>query len=71
MDANAYCWGTHQAALCGSKPGRRSVGFVHDHDRPTVTCKQCLKKIEKQGHIVSVWQPIGPGQQELKIWEGE
>lgn len=50
MMEESYCWGTHSKALCGSKPGRRSVGFVNDPDITDITCKPCLKKIEKLNH---------------------
>jgi len=47
MFKDQYCWGTHSKALCGSAPGRRSVGFVNDEDITEITCERCLAKIKK------------------------
>jgi hypothetical protein len=33
-------------ALCGAKPGRRSVGWS-SYRESTVTCPRCLKKLAK------------------------
>lgn len=52
LDANKYCFGTKSKSLCGTEPGRRSVGFVSDEGNMIVTCERCKKKIEKQGHTV-------------------
>jgi|TARA_Y100000310_G_scaffold257457_2_gene265512 hypothetical protein len=50
MDAAIYHgFGSHQKALCATKPGRRSVGFVHDEGVDEITCKQCQHKIEMYG----------------------
>lgn len=35
------------AALCGSKPGRRSIGWCQRNITDSVTCPRCLAKIEK------------------------
>jgi len=43
MAEEDYCWGTHQKALCGTKPGKRSVGFVDDPDITVITCPRCIK----------------------------
>ena len=45
MDEGQYSWGTHHPSLCGSKPGRRSVGYVNDEEITEITCSKCLKRI--------------------------
>jgi len=35
-----------EVALCGAKPGRKSVGW--DYSETVVTCEKCLKKINKE-----------------------
>lgn len=47
IEPDKYCFGTHNDALCGSKPEKQSVGFVNDPKVTKVTCKCCLKKIRK------------------------
>jgi hypothetical protein len=37
---------THAKALCGAKPGRRSVGWG-EHHGTAVTCPRCLKRLLK------------------------
>lgn len=38
------------AALCGTKPGYRSYGWVQVQEVLAPTCKKCLKKWEAQAH---------------------
>ena len=33
-------------AVCGAKPGRRSVGWVSPYKSREITCPRCLKKIQ-------------------------
>ncbi len=33
-------------ALCGTEPGRRSIGWATDYEGMPVTCKRCLAKIK-------------------------
>ena len=40
--------GTNGAAICGTRPGRRSVGW-QDADAPYRPCPHCLKRAERQG----------------------
>lgn len=42
-----YRFGAHSKALCGTKPGRRSVGWANDKDITEITCDRCLKKLKK------------------------
>ena len=36
------------AALCGTKPGRRSIGWATDYEGQAPTCKRCIAKAEAQ-----------------------
>lgn len=45
INKKKYFWGTHSPALCGTRPGKRSVGFVNDDDITEITCPKCLKKL--------------------------
>jgi hypothetical protein len=39
-----YEWGSMEAALCGTRPGRRTPGWSsYEHD--AATCPKCLKKL--------------------------
>lgn len=39
--------GAMGAALCGTTPGRRSVGFYTNVSYRKITCKRCLSKLNK------------------------
>lgn len=39
-----YCRGK---ALCGTEPGRRSVGWVKPYGSQDITCARCLSKLAK------------------------
>ena len=52
LDVDRYCWGAKSKALCGTEPGKRSVGFVSDEGKTEITCERCRKKIEKLGAVV-------------------
>ena len=43
----------HIGALCGAKPGRRSVGWVEPWNDAPVNCEKCLKRIEDLKEVVS------------------
>ena len=45
MEKENYCLGTKNKALCGTKPGKRSVGFASDKSIKEITCNSCKKKI--------------------------
>ncbi|WP_339064790.1 hypothetical protein [Teredinibacter turnerae] len=49
LPAESYFWGCKSVALCGTKPGRRSVGFVSDKGKTTITCARCAAKLKKLG----------------------
>lgn len=42
VNANGY---TEHKALCGTEPGRRSVGWSFD-DGAEVTCQRCARKLQ-------------------------
>ena len=42
-----YFFGCKGKALCGTQPGRRSVGWVNDEEVTEVTCARCLGKMRK------------------------
>lgn len=55
LEKDSYCWGTKNKALCGTQPGRRSVGFVADEGITEITCDRCARKVEQLGcQIVEV-----------------
>jgi hypothetical protein len=40
-------------ALCGRKPGRRSIGWTYPiKDRENVTCPGCSAKLDKKGNLL-------------------
>lgn len=38
-------WGSYEPALCGTRPGRRTPGWVEPYNGGQVTCPKCLKKL--------------------------
>jgi hypothetical protein len=46
-------------ALCGAKPGRRSVGWNTPWGGRDITCPRCLKKLPPAEHIQNVASHIG------------
>jgi hypothetical protein len=51
-----YEWGSMEAALCGTRPGRRTPGWS-SYEHAAATCPKCLKKLAqatiKQERIAS------------------
>lgn len=41
-------WGSMAPALCGTRPGKRTPGWVESYKGNTVTCPKCLKKMKEQ-----------------------
>lgn len=35
----------HGKALCGTQPGRRSIGWATDYDINAINCPRCLRKL--------------------------
>ncbi len=65
-----YSYGTRRVALCGTRPGKRSVGFAHDPEHPEVTCPRCLSKLRRAGQATPVEAiPPAAGVEALEPWQ--
>lgn len=52
MPADDYHAYGHGAALCGTRPGRRSCGWISDAGRVAITCARCLEKLKRRGGVI-------------------
>lgn len=43
-EVNHYGFGR---AMCGTEPGRRSVGWATDYEGRAITCERCRRKVER------------------------